>query len=58
LVTVCPLEVFTKEVYMLEWLVSLTVIELGWLITTGLFICLCMLLTYVICVVVTKLLGE
>ena len=43
---------------MLEWLVSLTVIELGWLITTGLFICLCMLLTYVICVVVTKLLGE
>jgi hypothetical protein len=58
LVTVCPLEVFTKEVDMLEWLVSLTVIELGWLITTGLFICLCMLLTYVICVVVTKLLGE
>ncbi len=58
MVTVCPLEVFTKEVDMLEWLVSLTVIELGWLITTGLFICLCMLLTYVICVVVTKLLGE
>jgi len=42
---------------MLEWLVSLTVIELSWLITTGLFICLCMLLAYVIGVVVTKLLG-